>query len=231
MRAPERRETPELPVCSERRPDLRPDRTPDPRPELEPGPAVDWDAELADLPGGLPEEREAALRSHAGGCPRCAALLREAEAGYAWLQLLHPEPPVPSALLGKILAQTAELAAPASGAAVPGALLLPPPSFGSHGRNGLLTAAMAFFSIALTLSVTGARPGSLQTAVHAPAALSRHFFDAKKQVVSYYDNLLLVREVEATVDELRRAVTGEGAGPSAGKAPAPAPRSTEREIV
>jgi hypothetical protein len=72
----------------------------------------------------------------------------------------------------------------------------------------LMTAAMAFFSIALTLNLIGIRVDSLRMADLKPAALqntiARQFYGAKKQMVSYYENLRLVYEVETKMQELRR---------------------------
>jgi hypothetical protein len=76
---------------------------------------------------------------------------------------------------------------------------------GQREARMLMTAAMAFFSIALTLSMVGFRFSDLHAAVQAPgllqASASRQFFDTKKQVVSFYDNLRLVREMELHVHD------------------------------
>ena len=185
-----------------------------------------WEAALADLlDGTLSAEEEAALRAHASDCAACLELLREAGAGRDWVRLLHDEPPVvPTDLLGKILARTGtELSAAAmgvDGAALP--LLTPPGSALPHAAFSfrhqreagfVMTAAMAFFSIALTLSLIGFHLPTVHAAAHAPASLgvtaSRQFFDTKKQVVSFYDNLRLVREMEAAVQDLRRSSDNE----------------------
>jgi hypothetical protein len=112
------------------------------------------------------------------------------------------------------------------GASLPGSMLpgpggrafvLPAAMWMMRGQREarlLMTAAMAFFSIALTLSMTGVRPGNLHAAVEAPAQLqasaSRQFFDTKKQVVSFYDNLRLVREMEANVHDALHDFSGQG---------------------
>lgn len=188
---------------------------------------VIWEAALVDLlDGTLPPDDEAALRAHAARCTTCKALLDESSNGRAWARLLHDTPPVvPSALLGRILTKTTGDASGATHPAGPGAsampgvllpsgdMLLPvAPVWAMHGQKQariVMTAAMAFFSIALTLSVSGLRLGNIHAALHAPATFeataTRQFFDTKKQVVSFYDNLRLVREVEATVDDLRHS--------------------------
>lgn len=151
---------------------------------------------------------------------------------------------VPEALIGRILAQTSEgfgastgvgmhavagggpMPGTAPGAFVPGtympgtggrALVLPAAMWMVRGQREarlLMTAAMAFFSIALTLSMIGVRPGNLHAAVEAPgqlqASASRQFFDTKKQVVSFYDNLRVVREMEANVHDAFHGLAGQG---------------------
>ncbi len=180
-----------------------------------------WEAAVADLLDGtlLPGE-EAALREHASGCRSCGPLLEASQQGRSWARLLHdttPEPPLD--LFAKILARTDALPVPAGHEAPMvegGALVLPHPAFlhgGQQAARWLMTGAMALFSLALTASVSGVHPGQMRTAAHdtlrgagpgsLQAVLSRQFFDTKKQMVSFYDNLRLVREVENRVDALR----------------------------
>ena len=187
------------------------------------------EASLVDLMDGvLDPDVEARVRAHAAGCLGCGALLRDAERGLASIRLLHDTPlTVPEDLLGKILARTARgvptLAEVATEPYAVGNVL----TFGYRGAPGqreariLMTAAMAFFSIALTLSLAGVRLSDLDQAVRSPASIgvsaSRQFFDTKKQVVSFYDNLRVVREVEATVEDLRHSSEAD----KAKKAPPP----------
>ncbi len=169
-----------------------------------------WEAAIADLLDGegmLAPEEKTRLREHAAGCESCGALLDEAERGRDWARLLHDAPPIPpAALLGRILAQAPggrEFAAdPLS---LGGALVLPHPAAvrGQHQARALMTVAMAFFSLALTWSVSGARLYELQPS-HVKAAAARQFFGAKKEVVGLYDNLRVLREIELAVETLRR---------------------------
>lgn len=185
---------------------------------------LQWEAQIADLAeGALSAEDEVLLRGHGAACPHCELLLQEAMAGRSWARMLHDEPPaVPSALLDRILSKTSQAAPPAAIAggpqefalATPGGMVMPSaPVFALRRQREariLMTAAMAFFSIAITVSMTGARLGSFHPAA-VTASASRQFFDTKKQVVAFYDNLRLVREVEATVETMRRSPE-EGAG-------------------
>lgn len=86
---------------------------------------------------------------------------------------------------------------------------------GQRQARLLMTAAMAVFSVALTLSMSGIRLSNLHAAVAAPgqlqASASRQFFDTKKQVVSFYDNLRVVREMEANVHDALHDITAQNA--------------------
>jgi hypothetical protein len=78
----------------------------------------------------------------------------------------------------------------------------------------LMTAAMAFFSIALTLNLTGNPLRYLRFTSLRPNAvrsfMERRLIKASTPIVRYYDHLRLVNEVEAGVRELRRSTVGEG---------------------
>jgi hypothetical protein len=86
----------------------------------------------------------------------------------------------------------------------------------------LMTAAMAFFSIALTLNLTGVRLNlsSLRLADLRPTAvrsfpsaarsyLERRLTMASTPVIRYYDHSRLVNEVQLRVRDLRRATEGQ----------------------
>jgi hypothetical protein len=71
-----------------------------------------------------------------------------------------------------------------------------------------MTAAMAFFSIALTLSMTGVRFSAIRLSDLRPAALrsevEKRIMTASTPLVRYYDHLRFVYEVESRMRELRR---------------------------
>lgn len=77
-----------------------------------------------------------------------------------------------------------------------------------------LTAAMAFFSISLTLDLLGVRLTGLHPADLSPQTmrrtLTRQYVQANAHVVRYYENLRFVYEVESRVQELRRAAETTG---------------------
>ncbi len=198
-----------------------------------------WETLLADaLDGLLKPEDETKFAAHKAVCPACAALYDEARKGREWLRFLSPEPEVPAGLLEKILAKTGPghaagadwsgLPMPAAAAAGVVPSFVPPvwqqPGFLAQARHAmqprlLMTAAMAFFSIALTLNITGARlPNVRVTALRLSdlrpkamrAYMERQLTMASVPIVRYYDHLRFVYEVESRVRELRGQAEGEG---------------------
>jgi Putative zinc-finger len=118
-----------------------------------------------------------------------------------------------------------------------------------------MTAAMAFFSIALTLNLTGVRLTDLRASDLKPSNLQRSYFKTKARVIQYSDNLRVVYELESRVRDLQRSSDDNGSGntqapqnaPAAGQQPAdpnqkpgnqkqdqkqtkPSPGSSRREI-
>ena len=179
-----------------------------------------WETLLADaLDGLLRPEDEATFSSHMSVCPACTALFEEARQGREWLEFLSPEPEVPEGLLDKILAQTgpghtSEYKLATAGNVVPMAI----PAWQRPGMMGrirrfaeprlLMTAAMAFFSIALTLNMTGVRLTEIRLSDLRPSAvrsfMERRLTMASTPIIRYYDHLRLVYEVESRMKEMRR---------------------------
>lgn len=185
-----------------------------------------WETLLADaLDGLLRPEDEATFSSHMAICPACTALFEEARRGREWLEYLSLEPEVPAGLLDKILAQTgpghtAEYKLATADNVVP---MIPawqkPGLMGRIRRFAeprlLMTAAMAFFSIALTLNMTGVRLTDLRLSDLRPTAIrsymERRLNMASTPIIRYYDHLRLVYEVQSRMREMRRNTTqGEG---------------------
>jgi Putative zinc-finger len=199
----------------------------------------EWETLLADaLDGLLSPENQVKFAAHKAVCPACASLFEEARRGREWLEFLSPEPEVPAGLLDRILAKTGPghsaewtgnaLPVPAVAGAAPA--FVPPvwqqPGFLARMRYAaqarlLMTTAMAFFSIALTLNITGftlarvhvtplrladLRPRAMQ------AYVERQFTMASVPFVRYYDHLRFVYEVEARVRELRGEVESDENG-------------------
>lgn len=74
-----------------------------------------------------------------------------------------------------------------------------------------MTAAMAFFSIALTLNLTGVHLTQLRASDFTPSSLKRSFYDTNARVVRSFDNLRVVYELESRLQDLQRS-TPEPAG-------------------
>jgi hypothetical protein len=192
---------------------------------------------LADaVENALPEATAATFAAHAESCARCRGLLAQGRQGREWLLLLKNEPLEPPAgLVETILARTSgtQMTATLEPAALPaiaanpvgniqGPRLWKRPALVTLRRAVFdprlaLTAAMAFFSISLTLNLLGVRLTDMKAADLAPQNLrrtmTRQYVEANSRVVRYYENLRFVYEVESRVQELRRATqTSEPAG-------------------
>jgi len=192
-----------------------------------------WETLLADaLDGQLKPGDEAVFTAHLAVCPACAALFEDARRGREWLDFLSTEPEVPAGLVERILAQTGPGHAEgypltAGGNVMPMPVRSVPVFIPAWQRPGfvgnvrrfaeprlLMTAAMAFFSISVTLSVTNVRLSNLHVANLRPAAvrsfMERRLTMASTPIVRYYDHSHFVYEVESRMRELRRATQGEG---------------------
>jgi hypothetical protein len=89
-----------------------------------------------------------------------------------------------------------------------------------------MTAAMAFFSIALTLNLTGVRLSGLRASDLKPSSIMRSASQAKASVVRYTDNLRVVYELESRVRDLQRSSDDDGTSGSAGSTSTPANQNT-----
>jgi hypothetical protein len=157
-------------------------------------------------------------------CASCTALFEEARRGREWLEFLSPEPEVPEGLLDKILAQTgpghtSEYKLATAGNVIPMAI----PAWQRPGMMGrirrfaeprlLMTAAMAFFSIALTLNMTGVKLTDFRLSNLRPTAvrsfMERRLTMASTPIIRYYDHLRLVYEVESRMREIRQNNQGK----------------------
>jgi hypothetical protein len=185
----------------------------------------EWETLLTEaLDGLLPAGERAAFEAHGAECKLCAELLRQAKQGQEWLEFLEAEPEVPSDLVERIVGKTSGTVA-GGPLALPGAapMAVAPHVLGIPVRRVMwdtrmvMTAAMAFFSIALTLNLAGVKLTNLKLADLTPASmetnLTRQFYGAEKSLVQYYDNLRLVYEVESKMRDMRRAEEMQQAQP------------------
>jgi hypothetical protein len=182
---------------------------------------VRCEAMLADaVDGMLSQEEQGFFQSHVGECGPCAQLLAEGRRGAAWLEMLRTPAPQPSsALLEKILAQTSgaihpiPIGNPAPAMAPGYSNVLPFPRRAAaalratgFGRVAFepriaMTAAMAFFSIALTMDLMGVNPLDVRAGDLSPSGLHRSFAEMNARVVQYYEGLRVVYELESRVHD------------------------------
>jgi len=183
--------------------------------------------------GTLSAAEQQAFEKHVAGCVACAQELEEAQRGAAWMAMLKgqtPEPP--AALLQRILAETtgaqaavAPMAAPVFAQPVFAPPVLARPSgravqwtamrakltevFSLDAFRVLMqprlamTAAMAFFSIALTMNMAGIRLTDLRAGALRPSTLRRTLADAGASATRNFQNLPVVYKVESRVSEMR----------------------------
>lgn len=178
----------------------------------------------------LPDE-QTHFELHLAECPACSKLYADVRQGSAWMDILKEAPPVPPAdLVHRILTRTsgdataaAEFTAQAAHAAslfgdsrskvlpfqVPVHLLQPQTRMQRMVHavmqpRFVMTAAMAFFSLALTLNLAGVRLSAFRVGDLRPTNLKKKYWAANSRVVQYYDNLRVVYELESRVREMQR---------------------------
>jgi hypothetical protein len=193
--------------------------------------------------GTLSETEQRAFDIHVAGCVECSNELAEARRGAAWLGMLKTQAPEPPArLLEKILAETSGAAtavAQPTRAYQPVWAPMPPPPRPTWGARWItarrqlgdtfsiesaratfqprmaMTAAMAFFSIALTLNLTGIRLTSLRASNFTPSGLKRLTADASASATRMFQNNRAVYQVESRLSEVRNDEAPGGQTPAA----------------
>jgi hypothetical protein len=90
-----------------------------------------------------------------------------------------------------------------------------------------MTAAMAFLSIALTLSLTGVHLQDLRASDLRPTSIKRGFYSTNARVVQYYEGLRVVYELESRMHDLQSAADDD---PSAASQAAPATNSVTPSV-
>ncbi|HEY0760667.1 MAG TPA: zf-HC2 domain-containing protein [Acidisarcina sp.] len=202
-------------------------------------PCEEWESLLADsLDGTLAPAGQAAFDGHTAGCHACTELLARSKQGQEWLQFLA-QPAVSPDLVAKILARTSGAVA-ASGPLQLGPLPQPagvqlwmragaPMRLAAQPRL-MMTAAMAFFSIALTLNLAGVRLNAVRAADLRPSVLrtnlTRQFVNSRVGVQNHIYNLRIFYEMEARARELKRSSDAESAAPAQQETPAPSPKGS-----
>ena len=201
---------------------------------------AECEALLTDAVDGiLTTEEQVRFDRHVAECKVCGEHLAEVRRGAAWLEVLRtPAPEPPAYLLQQILAATEEIQAAwaqsprvvlaAKSDAAPFrrrfVALLQASLLGRifHEPRLAMTAAMAFFSIALTLNLTGVHPQDLRLSALQAGSLQRDFYQTRAHAAQYITGLRMVSELETRVRDLQQ--DGEDQAPTASPY-APAPRA------
>lgn len=171
--------------------------------------------------GTLTAAEQAVFERHIAGCTSCSEQFEEAQRGAAWMDMLKghkPEPP--AGMLQRIIARTSESEMarvfPRFGE-VPTPTFNVVPAVGKRERLSnwfenivfnpnvssfqprmAMTAAMAFFSLALTMNLSGMHLADLR-----PSAIHRTVSDAQATASRQIQSLRVVNQLESRVNELR----------------------------
>jgi hypothetical protein len=182
--------------------------------------------------GTLTPVEQKAFDRHMAGCTRCSQELAEAKRGAAWLSMLKSKAPEPPAgMLERILAETSGKAVQVEAAPVwiPEARVQPVRTFAQGGWSSrwaatrmklsevfsidnastmfqprmAMTAAMAFFSLALTMNMMGVRLSDVRASNFTPSGLRRTVADTGASASRSFMNMRVVYQMESRVSELR----------------------------
>lgn len=178
-----------------------------------------WEMQMVDaLEGVLAPAEAAVFELHRVTCAECAGLYEEARRGREWLGFLSDAPPVPEGLLERLLSETGPSAQSIS--LKPGFAEMPvwrQPNLMTRTLRFvcsyiepriLLTAAMAFFSIALTLNLAGFRLDRMHLGWLRPnlvrSYMERHLTAASTPIVRLYDHVRESYEVDSRVRAIEK---------------------------
>ncbi len=200
----------------------------------------EFDALLSDaLDGVLTPASQRRFDAHRETCATCGPLFAETSAGMNWLEAL-PEVGPPANLVHNILAATSMQTAAAlanvpklgwkeriraflADVAAPFRPLIREPRIA-------MTAAMAIFSITLSLDLAGVRLSDLRHIDLRPSAIRQSatmkYTEASNRVIHYYYSIRLVYEVESRLQELKRVA---GSSEEEQQQPRPNRDKTENE--
>jgi hypothetical protein len=172
-----------------------------------------FEALLTDaLDGVLSGANLESFQAHARVCPNCGPLFSEAEAGRHWLKQLGEAEP-PEHLVMNILVATSGLQTnrfKAVGSTRTSwwerftATILSPVLNVARQPRFAMSFGMAFFSLSLSMSLTGVKLGDLRHVDLRPSAVKRTYYETSGKVVKYYENIRFVYEIESRVREFKR---------------------------
>src|SRR5271170_4074122 len=181
----------------------------------------EFDALLSDaLDQVLTGPKAQTFQNHAKTCPVCGPLLAEAEIGKRWLEnLVEVEPP--QHLVHNILAATigidtvrlqgrvtsADRASWFDRVADWASMAVSPVLAVAKQPRFAMSFGMAFFSLSISLSLTGVKLGQIRPGDFRPSAIKHNYYETSGKVVKYYENIRFVYEMESRLREFKRATT------------------------
>jgi hypothetical protein len=173
------------------------------------------------IDGTLSGERLTAFEAHGRVCQVCGPLLQESEAGHGWLKsLAEVEPPadlVTNVLLRTTGVVTSRSHAHAHSSARPttvtwmdrvrelAEVIYSPVVAAARQPRFAMSFGMAFFTLSVTLGISGVRLSDLRHVDLRPSAVRRNYYETSGRVVKYYENIRFVYEIQARVRQFKEA--------------------------
>jgi hypothetical protein len=180
----------------------------------------EFDALLSQaIDGTLSGERLAAFEAHGQVCQTCGPLLQEAEAGHGWLKSLAEVEP-PADLITNVLLRTSGVVTSRSHAHAPAGattvtwmdrvrewaeMIYSPVVAAARQPRFAMSFGMAFFTLSVTLGISGVRVSDLRHVDLRPSAIRRNYYETSGRVVKYYENIRFVYEIQARVRQFKEA--------------------------
>jgi len=186
----------------------------------------EFDALLSQaIDGTLSGERLKGFEAHGRVCQVCGPLLQEAEAGHGWLKsLTEVEPPadlVTNVLLRTSGVVTSRSHVPAGTTTVTwmdrlrdwAGMIYSPVVAAARQPRFAMSFGMAFFTLSVTLGISGVRVSDLRHVDLRPSAVRRNYYETSGRVVKYYENIRFVYEIQARVRQFKEATAPVQAPP------------------
>ncbi|MBO0910989.1 MAG: zf-HC2 domain-containing protein [Acidobacteria bacterium] len=171
------------------------------------------------IDGTLAGERLAGFEAHRRECTLCGPLVEDAERGRFWVKSLAEVEP-PQDLVTAILLRTAGVVSAqrhleGRRQAISwtrrlkgwGRAVLSPVVAVARQPRFAMSFGMAFFTLSVTLSLTGVRLADLRQLDLRPSAIRRTYYETTGRVVKYYENIRFYYEIESTVRQFKEATT------------------------
>lgn len=188
----------------------------------------EFDALLSQaIDGTLSGDRLTAFEAHGRVCQVCGPLLQEAEAGHGWLKSLAEVEP-PADLVTNVLLRTSGVVTSRSRANAPArpttvtwmdrvrdwaGMIYSPVVAAARQPRFAMSFGMAFFTLSVTLGISGVKLSDLRHVDLRPSAIRRNYYETSGRVVKYYENIRFVYEIQARVRQFKEATAPAQAAP------------------